>query len=642
VKDVRFLPPVSNGREVAIFACLAILASAGAAFGQGDVSALSANVLRTLTLDELGNIDVTSVSRREQRSRDTPAAVYVITEEDIRRSGARNLPEALRLVPNLHVARATSRSYAISSRGFSAPFSNKLLVLIDGRTVYSPLFSGVFWDAQDTLLEDVARIEVIGGPGASVWGANAVNGVINIITKRSEDAQGLLVSIGAGTEERLAASTRFGGPIGSDIRYRIYAKTFRSGDTLLPGGEDASDAWRFGQFGGRLDWKKGDDDVTLQGDVYRMKGDQQDTDDLSQSGGNVLARWTRTLTDTGTVQLQAYYDRARQFAPEEFGDTLDTFDVDAQYEGTFGTHNVVFGGGYRLTHDVVENLPGSIAFLPPILNRQLFSAFVQDEIAVFGDTLRLTVGSKLEHHHYTGIELQPTVRLAHARSSQLFWGAVSRAVRTPSRFDRDLFFPAAPPFVFGGGPAFDSEKLTAFEGGWKATREKTLTSVAVFFNDYDDIRSTSVDRPFVTENNVEGWIAGTELTATWQATKTWRLTSSYTLLREQLRVKPGRLDLNDGAGETFDPEHQFQIRSSLNLPRRVELDWWGRFAGEIAGGGRGFQRVPAYFALDARIGWSIRAVNLSMVGHNLLDRRHAEFGTREFRRSVYINATWRS
>lgn len=627
-----------------MLACIGLLTVTVRASAQSTAPAMTASYLKTLSLEELANIEVTSVSRNEQRARDAAAAVYVITEEDIRRSGARSIPEALRLAPNLQVARATSRSWAISARGFSAPFSNKLLVLIDGRTVYSPLFSGVFWDVQDALLDDIARIEVISGPGASVWGANAVNGVINIITKGAHDSQGGLASVGTGTEERFLTGLRYGGAASPDVHYRVYAKYFNRADSLLSGGEAASDAWRSGQAGGRLDWtRKGRDLITVQGDAYAMGGDQLESADISQSGGNLMMRWTRTFQDTELLQIQGYYDRVHQFAPGEFGDTLDTVDLDTQYERDLWTrHHVIMGGGYRYTHDVVENLPGSFAFLPATLDQHLFSAFVQAEIGVSGDRVKLTLGSKFEHHGYTGLEVQPTARLAVANGPQMFWGAVSRAVRTPSRFDRDLFFPAAPPFVFAGGPDFGSETLVAYEVGWRATGTNAFASVAAFANHYDDIRSTSLGPPFVTENNVEGPIYGAEFAATWQPIARWRLTSGYTFLHEDLQVKPGKEDLNDGQGETFDPGHHFQVRSSVALPRRVELDVWARQVGQVSSAGRGFQAIPSYVAVDARVGWSPRDnVELSIVGQNLVDGRHAEFGPREFRRGAYIKTTWR-
>jgi iron complex outermembrane receptor protein len=601
--------------------------------------------LKKMSFEELINMDVTSVSRKEERAMEAAAAVHVITEEDIRRSGARSLPEALRLAPNLQVAQATARSWAISARGFNAPFSNKLLVLIDGRTVYSPLFSGVFWDAQDTLLEDLDRIEVISGPGATVWGANAVNGVINIITKSAKDTQGVLATAGAGTEENFSGGFRYGGKAADNLYFRLYGKYFNSDDSVFSDGTDGEDSWQAGRGGFRLDWEPdGQNLLTLQGDLYRTREEQLGTSDIRQSGGNLLARWTRSFTDTEQFQFQTYYDRTHQFVPDEFEDDLDTFDVDTQYERDFGErHHVMIGAGYRFTHNKNENAPGAPAFLPAKLDRHLFSTFVQDEISFFEDRVKLTLGSKFEHNDYTGFEIQPSGRIAWTIERHVVWAAISRAVRTPSRFDRHLFFPENPPFIFAGGPNFDSEKVIAYELGWRVQPvEKVFVSVAAFFNDCDDIRSMSAAPPFVTENNVEGEIYGIELETTLQATDWWRLTAGYTLLQEDLRVKPGRADFNSGQGEAFDPEQQFQVRSSLDLPRDIEFDVWFRYMDRIGSTGRGFGVVPGYVTLDVRLGWSpIKNLELAIVGQNLLDNQHPEFGTREIERAVYGKVTWR-
>lgn len=613
-------------------------------FAQGTAITPTA-ALKNLSIEELMSIEVTSVSRKEERANEAAAAIHVITQEDIRRSGARNIPEALRLAPNLQVAQASSRSWAISARGFNATFANKLLVLIDGRTVYTPLFSGVFWDAQDTLLEDIERIEVISGPGATVWGANAVNGVINVITQKAKDTQGFLGTAGGGTHERLLGGLRYGGNAGENLHYRFYAKYFDRDDSVFANGDKGADAWHTAQAGFRLDHGREDESLlTLQGDVYDGRGEQLFGADVSQSGGNLLARWTRTFSDAEQLQIQTYYDRTHQFVPEEFGDDLDTFDVDAQYERDLGERqHLMIGAGYRFTHNHVENLPGSIAFLPATLDRHLFSAFVQDQISLFEDRVKLTIGSKFEHNDYTGFEVQPSARIAWTNEQHTIWAGISRAVRTPSRFDRHLFFPANPPFLFGGGPNFDSEDVLVYEWGWRVqSRDTVLVSVATFFNDYDDIRSTSLGPPFVTENNVEGEIWGIELEATWQAAESWRLTSGYTLLQEDFRVKPGRADLNLGQGEAFDPQQQFQVRSSLTLPLHIEFDISVRYVDQIGNTARGFGVVPDYVTLDTRVGWSvIKNLDLAVIGQNLLDKQHPEFGSREIERSAYGKIIWR-
>jgi iron complex outermembrane recepter protein len=617
-------------------------------------SVMSANVLaaaepavellKRLSLEELLDVEVRSVSRSDEIASRAPAAIYVITQDEIRRSGARTLPEALRLSPNLQVAQTGARTWAISARGFNASFANKLLVLIDGRSVYSPLFSGVFWDVQDVFLEDVERIEVISGPGATLWGANAVNGIINVVTRSSRETQGLSTFLAAGNEERVHAGVRHGGTLGVDSHYRTYVKYFDRDDSVLLDGADASDSGRMLQAGFRID--RGGEDaglLTIQGDVYDGTAEQFQAPRLTQSGGNILARWSDQWRD-GELQLQGYYDHTHQFAPGDFGDDLDTIDLDAQYARTIGAHQrLMLGLGYRYTRNEIDNLPGGIAFLPPTLERHLFSAFVQEEISLIDDRLKVTLGSKFEHNDYTGWEIQPSVRAGWTENEDFFWGAISRAVRTPSRIDRDLYFPAAPPFIFGGGPEFDSETLIAYEAGWRTRKlDAASFSITAFLHDYDDIRTISLGPPFLIENNAQGEIYGLELESAWEVTSRWRLRAGYTLLQEDIRVKAGRSDLNDGQGELYDPQQQFSVRSSLNISSDLELDVLFRFVDQIANEARGFEVVPDYTSLDIRVGWlATPAIELSVVGQNLLADRHREFGFRQIDRAVYAKLAYR-
>src|SRR3989475_1722694 len=426
-------------------------------------AAAAPSELTELSLEELMNVEVTSVSKKAEPLSNAAASVYVITREDIRRYGATSIPEILRLAPNLQVARVSASQYAISARGFNSTSANKLLVLIDGRTVYTPLFSGVFWDVQDTMIEDIERIEIISGPGGTLWGSNAVNGVINIITRQSQDTKGALVSLGEGTEER-GAGVRYGAKLGEDATFRIYGKGFYRDNTVRGDGTNVQDSWKKGQVGFRTDWGRGSDAFTLQGDGYTGTIAQVG-DNASISGANLLGRWNRTLQDGSALKVQAYFDRTRRVVPGTFGELLDTYDIDAQHRFQWGTRNeIVWGGCYRLMHDAVTN-SAVLAFLPNVKSLQLINVFLQDSIAL-REHLQLTVGTKLESNSQTGWEVQPNARLAwKVRDDTLLWSAVSRVVRTPSRVDRDFFTPA--PLQFNGGPDFKSEKLIAYEIGYR-------------------------------------------------------------------------------------------------------------------------------------------------------------------------------
>src|SRR5437899_1077173 len=421
-----------------------------------------------LSIEELSNIQITSVSRHAERLSDAPAAIFVITRDDIRRSGASRLPEALRLAPNLEVARSSASSYAISARGFNNTIANKLLVLIDGRTVYTPLFSGVFWDAQDVMLEDVERIEVISGPGATLWGANAVNGVINVITRRASDTQGAFAYGRAGSLER-GLGARYGGAMGAVGSYRVYGRFFDVFNTSRTSGATASDGWSKGQVGFRTDWGTAANGFTLQGDAYRGSLDQVNLvvdENTHISGNNLLGRWNRDLADWGNLQAQAYFDHTERDIPGNFAERLNIFDIDLQHSlRAIGAHRLTWGGGYRYGDDRVSNST-FLAFLPANRRLRWANVFAQDEIALL-ESLRLTLGAKFESNYYTGTEPLPSARLAWKPQPQrLVWGAVSRALRAPSRIDRD-FFVTAGPTQLAGGPDFKSEVVKVIELGYR-------------------------------------------------------------------------------------------------------------------------------------------------------------------------------
>lgn len=638
----------------------ALLISCSHSSAQVEVDDATPNAMKQLSLDELMNIEVTSVSRQPESYEEAPASISVITQDQIRRSGASSIPEALRLADNLEVAQKNTHDWAISARGFNTDLGNKLLVMIDGRVVYSPLFSGVFWNAQDYLMEDIDHIEVISGPGGTLWGANAVNGVINITTKSAKDTQGFYVEGGGGSELRDFGGFRYGGKLAPDVYFRVYGKYFDRGDEVVADGSPASDAWQMGQGGFRIDGKASpDDNFTLQGDIYGSELDIQSGGQAEASGGNVVSRWSHSFSDESDMTLQFYYDRTQLRDPltlngvtQVLSDDLDTYDVDFQHRFRLDQRNhIVWGLGYRFTHDMVGETR-NLGFFPPVLNQSLFSGFIQDEINIVQD-LNFTIGSKLEHNDYTGFEVEPSARLQwNFAEKQTLWAAVSRAVRTPSRIDRDLAEPVAPVTILAGSPTFISETVIAYELGYRARfGENVSTSATVFYNDYDNLRSTSITPgtliPLYFQNNLAGYTYGLELSANYQVLSWWRLHAGYDLLEEHLRVKPGQFDYNKGLNETADPKHQFSVRSSMNLPYNVQFDAGLRFVDTLHNNqGPTVGTVPAYFELDMRLSWHpTDRLEFSVVGQNLLHDHHAEYGfpgpdREEIVRSVYGKVAW--
>ena len=598
-----------------------------------DDRALLANALKQLSMEELLDMEVTSVSRRPEKLSSAAASIQVITADDIRRSGARSVPEALRLAPNLEVAQINSRDWAISARGFSARTANKLLVLIDGRTVYTPLFAGVFWEVQDVLLEDIDRIEVISGPGSTLWGANAVNGVINVVTKSAGNSQGTLITAGAGTELENFARIRYGGSRGDDAHFRFYAKGFNRDSTELTSGASARDDWHMGQAGFRADWGTSEvEHLTVQGDVYEGELGQLARDDIDLSGGNILGRWSRQLAEGSELQVQVYYDYTYRRMPGSIGEVLHTYDADLQHRlQAFTNHHIVWGLGYRVIDDAVRNAPG-IAFLPAEVSRQWFTGFIQDEMPILDEKLYLTVGTKVEHNDYTGFEFQPSLRLAWLlNENHTLWSAVSRAVRTPSRIDQDVFTPTV-----AGGAGFESETLLSYELGYRVQAQRRFSvSAAAFYNDYDDLRSLErIDpaAPFPVRigNGLKGESYGLELSADWSINGAWQLRAGYTGLRIDLRPKPASTDSSGGSSESHDPEEFWSVRSMHDIGNYWQLDLLYRHVSRIAN-----QNVPAYGDLNARLAWQPTVhLEASLTAQHLLDRSHAEFSTLNTRRQI--------
>jgi iron complex outermembrane receptor protein len=630
--------------------------------------------LKKLSMEELMDVEVTSVSRRPEKLSETASAIQVITNDDIRRAGATSLPEALRLASNLQVAQKNSRDWGISARGFNTELSNKLLVLIDGRTVYTPLYSGVFWDVQDYLLEDVERIEVISGPGGTLWGANAVNGVINIITKNARDTQGVYVEAGGGSELKDFAGARYGGTLGATTQFRVYGKHFDRGDSVRSDGSDINDAWHMTQGGLRVDT-----DLTAQ-QQFTVQSNFYDGQEQLASGGasltngiNVLSRWSNAYADDASISVQVYYDRTHLALPKPatdflpagtLTDDLDTYDLDFTHHfRPLPEHLLTWGLGYRYTHDAVQNAP-TLELSPERLNHSLMSGFIEDKVALRSD-LFLTLGTKLEHNDYTGFEFEPSGRLQWNLSNQkTLWTAISRAVRTPSRLDRDLFQPTGLPAPFvqsilNGSDEFRSETLIAYELGYRAQWTSAFTTnIATFYNYYDHVRSFTptpptifsfgLPFPLVSANNLKGETHGLELSGTYQALSWWQLRGGYTLLKEHLRVKTGAIDFSNALNETADPEHQANLHSSMDLPGNVQVDIGLRWVNTLHNNdGPTVGTVPNYVEGDLRLSWHANnGLEFSVTGQNLLHSHHPEYGypsvdRAEISRSVVAKAAWR-
>jgi iron complex outermembrane recepter protein len=677
-----------SGRAATVFTCCLLAVTLDQAWAADPSDGSTTGELKQLSVEQLMNVEVTSVAKEPQKLLQAAASIQVITAEDIRRSGATTLPEALRLADNLEVAQINAHDWAISARGFNANLANKLLVLIDGRVVYTPLYGGVLWNVQDYLLKDIDRIEVISGPGGTLWGANAVNGVINIVTKDAAATQGLYAYGGGGDQLHEQGGVRYGAEIAPQTDLRVYGKYTDYGDEVTTTGANAQDAWHIARGGFRMDSQpQAQDRFTLQGDLYNGTESDGANGYAGESGGNVLGRWTHTTADSASMSLQLYYDHT--YLSQPFGaspanppyytgfpaaaltDNLDTYDADFQYHFGWGARQKLsWGLGYRATHEADFDL-SVVRFTPPVLDQALYSGFLQDEI-MLARSVYLTVGSKLEHNDYTGYEVEPSARLQwNVDSTQLLWTAVSRAVRTPSRYDHDLVVPsglvnAPPPYQFPsaylqGNPDFKAETLIAYEAGYRATLgSKFSASLSTFYNDYNDLRSTTTTPttatyvfpyPVYFQNNLEGDTYGAELTTSYQMLEWWRLHLGYDLLRENIHVKPGATDATDATNETADPQQQVFLRSSMDLPRSVTLDAALRWIDTLhinngPTGGPVVGTVPSYFELDSRLAWHLsQKLEFSLVGQNLLHEYHVEYGfpapTREqIARSVFAKITW--
>lgn len=594
--------------------------------------------LASLSLEELANIQITSVSKKVERLSDAAASVYVITNEALRRSGATSLPDALRLAPNLQVARISAQNYAISARGFNSSTANKLLVLIDGRTVYTPLYSGVFWDAQDIMLDDVDRIEVISGPGGTLWGTNAVNGVINVIMRAAKDtSKGLLAASISKAEPD--AAFRYGGEINGNTQYRVYGRTNRRDHTSTERGSAVHDGWNNAHAGFRVDTEFNQDLVTAQGELMRANLDQLTLPGRADvSGLNVLTRWHRSVAGAASIDLAAYYDRTERNFPGSYHETLDIVDIQLEHAlPKTGMHAPVWGASYRRSNDRMDNSK-ALAFLPAQLHQSWSSLFVQDDFQL-GDSVHLMGGVRLERNDYTGLETLPNIRLSwKPDSAQLLWSSLSRAVRAPSRIDRDFFAPSTAPFVLAGNDNFRSELANVLEVGYRSQPSAELSySATLFYADYDYLRSLErlASGVYVIGNKMEGSNHGIEAWATYQATPNLRLSGGATAMRQNLHLKAGSNDASGTSGAGNDPRHTWQLRAAWDASAGISVDVTLRAVGALPR-----PAVPSYHALDLRFGWQLRpGLELSLVAKDLLAGKHPEFGTLPNRSEIGPRAT---
>jgi len=622
--------------------------------------------LTELPLEVLMDLEVTSASRKAQRLANTAAAAFVISQEDIRRSGATSIPELLRMVPGVQVAKMDANKWAVSIRGINGRFVSKLQVLKDGRSVYTPLFSGVFWESLDTPLEDIERIEVIRGPGAAMWGANAVNGVINIITKHTADTQGGLLSGGGGNNEEGFATARIGRQLTDNSFLRLYGKHVERGEGKHADGSDAHDDWQLSSGGFRFDTQPTFNDVvTLQGDYYN--GRYHETYNLynlatpgiplvaptqsTASGGNLLARWQRTLSDTDELSLQLTYDHSqRDFLI--LGERRNTLDMDFQHRFKLGSsQEIVWGLGYRHSTDQVRG-SSTLSLTKPSESLSLYSLFLQDEITLLPDSLALIIGTRFDHNDYTGWEFQPNGRLIWTPSPQhTFWGSVSRAVRTPTRAERYLQYqyftaPAAPPVLplplrveVYGHDDFTSERVLAYELGYRSELTTQLTfDLSLFYNDYKNLRVRQNDLPdpepptftnlvlnYPLSNDAHGHSYGAELSTTWRPCDWWRLQAAYHYLRTKIYLDNGSDDdVNSANTADGAPRHQLTLRSGLDLTKQLELDLWLRAIGRVRYIDR--STIPGYVTMDIRLAWKpTKNLEFALVGQNLLQDQHPEY-----------------
>jgi iron complex outermembrane recepter protein len=661
VKSWRRQPP---SRHAGLFRFLAFAALssflATTLFAQTPVSRNNQNPLKTLSLEQLGNIEVTTVSKEPEEVWKTAAAIYVITQDDIRRSGATNIPEALRLAPGVEVARITSGEYAIGIRGFNSRLSRSVLVLIDGRTVYTTFTAGTYWETQDVLIEDVDRIEVIRGPGGTIWGPNAVNGVINVITKSTKDTQGVLGSVGGGDIEQVLGGIRYGSGNSRGFTYRVYAKGFAWAPQYHTDGDNYDD-WHSAQGGFRMDWNAhGRDSYRLQGDVYRQGFGERvtlttydppaNTDargDASLYGGNILWNWTRAQGEGKDIQLAAYYahDTRNEL---NVGDLRNTFNVDFLDRFPLSRQKVSWGLTARASHGTEVEIVSGLTFTPPQRTDQLYQGFIQDEISLVKNRLLLIAGTKVLKTNYTGVVAEPSGRLLYMpTATQTLWAAFTHALRTPADVERDFNLSSflgnaadgTPIFArFSANPNFRSEQLNGYELGYRGLAGPSFyVDIAGFYNHYGDLFSEDlISSPYVEPtpppihilypaqfgNGLVASTTGMEVAPEWRPTSWWRIRGSYSFL--DMHVKKGTNSKDIGSAATVQgssPEHQALIRNGFDLPKSVSTDIQVRYTGALPG-----IHVASYWTGDGTVQWAAtRHIRFAAVGQNLFQPHHVEF-----------------
>lgn len=570
-----------------------------------------------MSIEDLANLEIVSVSKRPEALSEAPAAAYIITQEDIRRSGVTSLPEILRLAPNLEVARINAYSWTVTARGFNSPeTANKLLVLVDGRSVYEPIGSGIVWSQVNVAPDNIERIEVISGPGGTLWGANAVNGVINIITKDAGGAQGFVARAAMGVYKR-QLTLGYGGRLNETVTYRVFADAFRVGETKAVDAGVPSDAIDGVHGGFRIDGVSDVSTWTLKGNAYSntIKDGGGDF-----SGYDLNAGWSRALEDGSTLAVNGYVDHNERSDPS-LDESRYTLNVDVQHTlAQRGRHRIVWGGEVRNWWEDFNSY-NIFHFAEPKTTIALGSIFAQDEIALKSN-LKLTLGLKAEYNSYSGFDWLPNVRVAwHPNKHNMAWAAVSRAVRTPNRIERELQATG----VLVPSPDYGSETLTAFETGWRSQPlERMSYSLSAFYNLYDDLRTAGITPvtvlPLVIENGARGTTYGLEGWTRYEVAPGWRISAGFNLLHKDFELKPGYTFDLYGTFFGQDPSYQAQIRSEWNITDAVELDAWLRTVGEIDSA-----PVPGYTELNLRLGWRIRDnLDLSINGANLLNPRHLE------------------